>query len=110
MYFSSTFQDELKIAVIISVYKKQDVNDKTNYRPVKFLTNTAPALIIDYLTNRLQRVKIRSAFNFEIPRGIPQGSILGAISFNLFVNDLMFSLRKQKFAILPMILWYTHVH
>ena len=31
---SSTFPDELKISDIISVYKKQDMSDKTNYRPI----------------------------------------------------------------------------
>ena len=34
---SSTFPDEFKIAEIIPVYKKQDVNDKTNYRPISLL-------------------------------------------------------------------------
>ena len=30
-------QDELKIADIVPVYKKQDVNDKTNYCPTGLL-------------------------------------------------------------------------
>ena len=33
----STFPDELKIANIMPVYKKQDVNDQTNYRPSSVL-------------------------------------------------------------------------
>lgn len=53
---------------------------------------TALLLINDYLTNRLQRVKIGSTFSFylEILRGIKQGSMLIPILFNHFTNDLVF--------------------
>ena len=34
---SSNFSDELKISDITSVYKKQDVSDKTNYRQIGLL-------------------------------------------------------------------------
>ena len=34
---SNTFPDELKIVDVISVYKKQDVNDKINYQPISLL-------------------------------------------------------------------------
>ena len=33
----SSFLDELKITDIMSVYKKQDVSDKTNYQPISLL-------------------------------------------------------------------------
>ena len=35
---SITFQDELKIADIVPVYKKHDINCKTNHRPTSLLT------------------------------------------------------------------------
>ena len=47
-------------------------------------------LIFDYLTGRKQRVKVNSSFNsyLDIFQGNPQGSILGPLSFNLFLSDL----------------------
>ena len=56
----------------------------------------ALSLITDYLTNRLQRVKIGSTFSphFEIFRGIPQGSISGPILLNSFISYLMFFINE----------------
>ena len=34
---TGTFPDELKIADIVPVFKKEDQNDKTNYRPISIL-------------------------------------------------------------------------
>ena len=101
-----SWQEELdkysSVATILMALSKVYGSFSHDFLVAKFeaygIDENGLSFIHNYLTNRKRRAKTSSSYSdlYDIARSVLQGSILGPLFFNLFINDLFLFIERTN--------------